>query len=133
MTPTDHSLLSTQDFRVGAPNITLDGTTVTNYTDTVTLESPTDGVYGGLTNDGGFLTIRSNQDSAFLSLVTEGTNQRVTKVNGSLELPARPVDGALSLEFDTINSRKLHDVLEAINRKIPRVYDRNGNQLNELT
>ena len=133
LTPTDHSLLSTQDFRVGAPNITLDGTTITNFTDTVTLESPTDGVYGGLTNEGGFLTIRSNNDSAYISLVTEGLNQRVMKVNGSVELPARPIDGSLSLEFDTINSRKLHDVLEAINRKIPRVYDRNGNLLNTLT
>lgn len=132
LTSTEHKLSSTQDFTVEAPNVTLDGTTVTHLTDTVKLESPTDGVYGGFTNENGFLTIRSNQDSAFLSLVTDGLNQRVTRVNGSVEMPARPVNGALSLEFDTINSRKLHDVLEAINRKIPRVYDRNGNQLNEL-
>ena len=132
LTPTDHTLSSTQDLTVEAPNVTLEGTTITHLTDTVKLESSTNGVYGGFTNENGFLTIRSNQDSAFLNLVTEGANQRVTKVNGSLEMPSRPVNGALSLEFDTINSRKLHDVLEALNRKIPRVYDRNGNLLNTL-
>ena len=128
-----HELNSSKNFELTAPNITLEGSTLTHIGDAVSLESPTDGVYGGLTNENGFLTIRSNQDIAFLNLITDGPNQRVVQVNGSIELPARPVDGALSLEFDTINSRKLHDVLEAINRKIPRVYDRNGNLLNELT
>jgi hypothetical protein len=132
LTDTGTNFTSSQSLTIDAPDVTIDGATITHLTDTVRLESPTGGTYGGFTNEGGFLTIRSNNDSAFINLVTEGLNQRVTQFNGSVELPARPVDGSLSIDFDTIGSRKLHDVLEAINRKIPRVYDRNGRLLNEL-
>ena len=109
------------------------GNTITNKTDTVKLESPTDGVYGGFTNENGFLTIRStNTDSAFLNLITEGLGLRTTQVTGMLELPPRPESGSLSNEFDNIGSRKLHDILEALHARIPNVYDRNGTLLNPL-
>ena len=112
---------------------TLEGTAVTHVTDAIRLESPTGGIYGGFSNENGFMAIRSNDDSEFMRLVTEGLNLRTTRVNGMLELPARSTAGSLSLEFDAIGSRKLHDVLESLNRKIPRVYDRDGNLLNTLS
>ena len=129
----DYALRTGTNLSIESPEIALNATKVTNETDVTSLKSPSGLVYGGLTNESGFLTIRSNQDSAFLSLVTEGVNQRTTQVNGMLELPARPVSGAMSLEFDGISSRKLHDILESINNKIPRVYDRDGNLLNTLS
>ena len=129
----DYALRTGTNLSIESPEIALKATKVTNETDVTSLKSPSGLVYGGLTNESGFLTIRSNQDSAFLSLVTEGTNQRTTQVNGMLELPARPMSGAMSLEFDGISSRKLHDILEAVNNKIPRVYDRDGNLLNTLS
>ena len=116
-----------------AGSITLNTTRLNQKTDAIRLISAaTNDVWGGFTNENGYMAIRSNDDSEFMRLVTEGTNQRVLRVNGSVEMPSRPTDGSLSLEFDAINSRKLHDVLEALNRKIPRVYDRNGNLLNTL-
>ena len=129
----DYIIKSETSLAIDAPEVTITTGTITQQADTIRLKDPTGLTYGAFTNEGGFLTIRGNQDSAFLNLVTEGNNLRSTQVNGMVELPTRPVPGAMSLEFDAIGTRKLHDILESINRKIPRVYDRDGNLLNTLS
>lgn len=114
--------------RVVSPEARLEADTLTLQTENVILRD-SNGIYGGLLNNSGFLTIQ-NQDSDALRFRRDGT-LNVAQFTGAIELPVSGV-GSLHSDFDPVGSTQIHKLLKSINDRIPSVYDRDGNLLNPM-
>ena len=121
-------LETNEPMRLVSQNVEIKTTEMVAETNFITLQDPNNVVWGGLDNNSGFLTIQ-NQDSDALKFSTLGLNQRDAEFTGSITLPATG-HGAPSLLG--LSSRQLHTILEALDNKIPKVYDKNGTLLNPL-
>jgi hypothetical protein len=121
-------LETNEPMRLVSNSIELKTTEMVAETNFITLQDPSNLVYGGLVNNGGFLTIQ-NQDSDALRFSTLGPNQRDAEFTGSISLPATGHGSPSGFPGGMI---RLHEMLQALDRKIPKVYDKNGTLLNPL-
>ena len=117
-----------EPLRVVSPGVKLETGTLTAQVDRLVLQDSS-AIYGGLLNNGGFLTIQ-NQDSDALRFRRDGT-LNVAQFTGAIELPSSGV-GSLHSDFDPVGSTQIHKLLKSINDRIPSVYDRDGNLLNPM-
>ena len=125
----DETVIETNEpLRLVSPEAKLEADTLTAQTDNLTLQD-VNGIYGGLVNNSGFLTIQ-NQDSDALRFRRDGT-LNVAQFTGAIELPVSG-GGSLHSDFAPVGSTQIHKLLKSINDRIPSVYDRDGNLLNPM-